>query len=144
MRVISAALALQLVSLSKRRAKREEEKERREDRVEAQRILLEWRRARCALFVFMCRVESERRESRGVVRIFPMHAVALARIDENRKQIKCSNDYLPRFTRFCLYLQRMSWLILLPFSSQLPFTIILRNSVRLFPYFSTLLLFYFR
>jgi hypothetical protein len=41
MRVISAALALQLVSLSKRRAKREEEKERREDRVEAQRILLE-------------------------------------------------------------------------------------------------------
>jgi hypothetical protein len=64
---IGRALALQLVSLSIEATEKEKERCRNELReregehsIETQRISLEWRRARCALLMFMCRVESER------------------------------------------------------------------------------------
>ena len=40
------------------------------------------RRVRYALC--MCRIESEHARSHGVVRIFPLHAVMLTRVDDNR------------------------------------------------------------
>jgi hypothetical protein len=91
-RAVSVALVFQLVSVpvgaeekekeSEREREGGKEKKKKAERRNTKNFIRTTTRTRCALCMFG--VESEHEESHCVVRIFPLHAVMLTRVDDNR------------------------------------------------------------